>query len=72
MHADFQIHGVEVIERVRKEDPVAYLKTMVNLTPKESITRLESGAGNHAIVINLLGVRHPLIEEKDITPSEDS
>lgn len=33
--ADFQTHGVKVIETVRKEKPDQYLKTVASILPKE-------------------------------------
>ena len=35
MHDDFEKHGVSVIEKVRQEDPVAYLRTIVAVLPKD-------------------------------------
>ena len=35
LHDDFLEHGVGAIERVRREDPVAYVKTVARLLPKE-------------------------------------
>ena len=35
MYADWQQHGVEVIERVRAENPVAYLKVVAATIPNE-------------------------------------
>jgi hypothetical protein len=34
--ADFEAHGAQVIERVRKEDPSTYLKVASGLLPKEA------------------------------------
>jgi hypothetical protein len=34
--ADFEVHGAQVIERVRKEDPSTYLKVASGLLPKQS------------------------------------
>ena len=35
LHADFQAHGVEVIETVRIERPHEYLKVVASLLPKQ-------------------------------------
>jgi hypothetical protein len=35
MHADFEAHGSEVIEKVRVEKPDAYLKVVASILPKE-------------------------------------
>jgi hypothetical protein len=35
LHADFQAHGEATIERARVEDPVAYVKVIASLLPKE-------------------------------------
>jgi hypothetical protein len=32
---DFEAHGAAVIERVRQEDPAAYLRVIVSVLPKE-------------------------------------
>ena len=36
---DFDKHGVDVIERVRTEDPAAYLRTVAGLMPKRIETQ---------------------------------
>lgn len=35
VHADFILHGAEVIEEVREKDPTGYLKVCASLLPKE-------------------------------------
>ncbi len=35
MHSDFQEHGDDVIEKVRKEKPDQYLKVIASILPKE-------------------------------------
>ena len=35
MRRDFDQHGVEAIQRAREEDPVAYVKVVAGLLPKE-------------------------------------
>ncbi|MGO4619053.1 hypothetical protein AB4Z34_05425 [Ensifer sp. 2YAB10] len=35
MHADFEEHGSDVIERVRKEKPDQYLKVVASILPKD-------------------------------------
>ena len=32
---DFEVHGAAVIERVRQEDPAAYLRVIASLIPKD-------------------------------------
>ena len=35
MRKDFDKHGVAAIQRAREEDPVAYMRTIASLLPKE-------------------------------------
>lgn len=35
LHADFEIHGVDVIEKVRNEKPAEYLKIIAAIVPKD-------------------------------------
>lgn len=42
---DFDKHGADVIERVRVEDPAAYLRTVASLTPRK-IEMQHSEPGN--------------------------
>lgn len=35
MHTDFETHGADVIERVRKERPDQYLKVVASILPKD-------------------------------------
>jgi Family of unknown function (DUF5681) len=35
LHADFQEHGPATIKRAREQDPVAYIKIIAGLLPKE-------------------------------------
>jgi len=35
MHADFEVHGISVIETVRKEKPDQYLKVIASILPRE-------------------------------------
>jgi hypothetical protein len=35
LHEDFEIHGVEAVEKVRDEKPDQYLKVIASLMPKE-------------------------------------
>jgi len=37
MHADFDQYGVDVIEKVREEDPTQYLKVIAAIIPREVI-----------------------------------
>lgn len=39
--ADFAMHGDEVLERVRKEEPATYLKFIISLLPRELIMQFE-------------------------------
>jgi hypothetical protein len=52
---DFMEHGAEAIERVRKEDPAAYLKLLAWLIPRELILQRE---------------RSPDIDPADLTDEE--
>ncbi|MCJ2085522.1 hypothetical protein MKK88_05870 [Methylobacterium sp. E-005] len=40
LHADFQQHGVEAIQRMREEEPAQYVRTIASLLPKD--VRIES------------------------------
>ncbi|MBD9650732.1 hypothetical protein IB267_20525 [Ensifer sp. ENS09] len=37
MHADFEDHGQDVIERVRKEKPEQYLRVVAPILPKKEL-----------------------------------
>lgn len=39
MHADFEQHGAETIERVRIEKPEAYLATVAKILPQEAVVK---------------------------------
>jgi hypothetical protein len=41
---DFNKHGAEVIQQVRKNSPEIYLRVIAQLVPKEMLTRLEVSA----------------------------
>jgi hypothetical protein len=66
----WQSQGADILERVSKDDPATVLKVIASLVPKEMMLRLEGDGDGAGIVINLLGVSHPL-QEKDITPDKD-
>jgi hypothetical protein len=67
----WQTEGADILKRVTKDDPATVLRVIASLIPKELALRLEGGNDGEGIVINLMGVSHPLIE-KDITPAIDS
>ena len=61
--------GPEILRRAATDDPVAVMRCIASLIPKEVVGRLEMGSGGEGIVINLLGVEHPLIhQEREIAP----
>ncbi len=68
----WQAEGGDILRRVTEEDPAAVLRVIASLVPREMMLKLEGGNDGQGIVINLLGVSHPLIEERDITPAIDS
>ena len=68
----WQAEGGDILKRVTEEDPAALLRVVASLVPREMLLKLEGGGDGEGIVINLLGVSHPLIEEKDITPALDN
>lgn len=35
IHDDFEKHGIEAIQKVRKENPVQYVKVVADLVPKD-------------------------------------
>lgn len=35
LHDDFELHGIETIEKVRADDPTQYVKVIASLLPKE-------------------------------------
>ena len=39
---DFAQHGQEILERVRREEPLGYLKIIVSIMPQELIAQFES------------------------------
>ncbi|TDG13970.1 hypothetical protein E2F43_10780 [Seongchinamella unica] len=68
----WQEQGGDVLQKVAQDDPSTYLRVIASLVPKELVTRLEAGDSAQGLVINLLGVEHPIDAEwKDITPEND-
>jgi hypothetical protein len=55
---DFAEHGADAIAKVRKDDPIAYLKIVGSLIPRELILRREE-----APAINLTEVTHEELVE---------
>ena len=59
LYADWQQHGVETIARVRDEKPVAYLKVIASLVPRDPNLNVgdpsdELSAEDLALVLGLL------------------
>lgn len=42
LYANWQEHGVETIEKVRVDDPAAYLRVIASIIPKEFVIKDES------------------------------
>lgn len=59
MRADFQKHGIAVIERVRKERPAAYLELIARLMPQQMEINIQ-----HSFVDVLLEAQKRYQEEK--------
>lgn len=59
MRADFQKHGIGVIERVRKERPAAYLELIARLMPQQMEINVQ-----HSFVDVLLEAQRRYQEEK--------
>ena len=70
--AHWQAEGGDILRRVTEEDPAAVLRVIASLVPREMMLKLEGATDGRGIIINLLGVSHPLIGEKDITPALDN
>jgi hypothetical protein len=47
LQADFEQHGVEVIAKVRHQDPTAYLKVVANLMPAKLEAELQAQVDVH-------------------------
>ena len=68
---DFAMHGDEVLERVRKEEPAIYLKFIISLLPRELIMQFEQhrpseiGSLEDGEVVELAecGQRQQLVEQ---------
>ena len=67
----WQAEGADILKRVTKDDPATVLRVIASLVPKEMMLKLEGAGDGTGVVINLLGISHPLVDEKDITPDKD-
>jgi hypothetical protein len=57
--ADFEKHGVDVIVRLREEDPRAYIKCVADLVPKEFELKHDAGDAFLALWQGMQGGKLP-------------